>query len=50
MDRFANEIVEESPWTMIFADDIVLHGKSKKMVETKPNKIQPEQNSLFMHE
>ena len=33
MDRMTDEIREEAPWTMMFADDIVICGESKKQVE-----------------
>ena len=35
MDRMTDEIREEAPWTMMFADDIVICSESKKQVEEK---------------
>ena len=35
MDRMTNEIREEAPWTMMFADDIAICGESKEQVEEK---------------
>ena len=35
MDRMTDEIREEAPWTMIFADDIVICSESKAQVEEK---------------
>ena len=35
MDRMTDEIREEAPWTMMFADDIAICGESKKQVEEK---------------
>ena len=35
MDRMADEIREEAPWTMMFADDIVICSESKEQVEEK---------------
>ena len=35
MDRMTDEIREEAPWTMMFADDIVFCSESKKQVEEK---------------
>ena len=35
MDRMTDEIREEAPWTMTFADDIVLRSESKEDVEEK---------------
>ena len=35
MDRMTDEIREEAPWTMIFADDIAICGESKEHVEEK---------------
>ena len=35
MDRMTNEIREEAPWTMTFADDIVICSESKEQVEEK---------------
>ena len=35
MGRMADEIREESQWTMLFADDIVIYSKSKEQVEEK---------------
>ena len=35
MDRMTNEIREEAPWTMMFADDIVICSESKEQVEEK---------------
>ena len=33
MDRLTNEVRQESPWTMIFADDIVICSESSEQVE-----------------
>ncbi|KAI5094885.1 beta-ureidopropionase [Silurus meridionalis] len=33
MDRLTDEVRQESPWTMMFADDIVICGGSSKQVE-----------------
>ncbi|RXN38888.1 Retrovirus-related Pol poly LINE-1 [Labeo rohita] len=33
MDRMTDEVRQESPWTMMFADDIVLCSESRKQVE-----------------
>ena len=35
MDRMTDEIREEAPWTMMFADDIVICSKSKEQIEDK---------------
>ena len=35
MDRMMDEIREEAPWTMMFADDIAICGESKEQVEEK---------------
>ena len=35
MDRMTDEIREEAPWTMMFADDIVVCSESKEQVEEK---------------
>ena len=35
MDRMTDEIREEAPWTMMFADDIVICSESKEQVEVK---------------
>ena len=35
MDRMTDEIREEAPWTMLFADDIVICSESKEQVEDK---------------
>ena len=35
MDRMMDEIREEAPWTMMFADDIVICNESKEQVEEK---------------
>ena len=35
MDRMTDEIREEAPWTMMFADDIVICSESKEQVEGK---------------
>ena len=35
MDRMTDEIREEAPWTMMFADDIVICSESKERVEEK---------------
>ena len=33
MDRMTDEIREDAPWTMVFADDIVICSESKEQVE-----------------
>ena len=33
MDRMTDEVREEVPWTMMFADDIVICSESKDQVE-----------------
>ena len=33
MDRLTDEVRQESPWTMMFADDIVICSESRKQVE-----------------
>ncbi|KAI5616025.1 hypothetical protein C0J50_8520 [Silurus asotus] len=33
MDRLTDEVRQESPWTMMYADDIVICGKSREQVE-----------------
>jgi len=38
MDRLTDEIREDAPWTMLFADDIVLIGKTKEEVQRKVEK------------
>ena len=35
MDRMTDEIREEAPWTMMFADDIVICSESKEQVDEK---------------
>ena len=35
MDRMTDEIREEAPWTIMFADDIVICSESKEQVEEK---------------
>ena len=35
MDRMTDEIREEAPWTMMFADDIVICSESKEHVDEK---------------
>ena len=35
MDRMTDDIREEAPWTMTFADDIVICSESKERVEEK---------------
>ena len=35
MDRITDEIRQEGPWTMMFADDIVICSESKEHVEGK---------------
>ena len=35
MDRMTDDIIEEAPWTMMFADDIVLCSEIKERVEEK---------------
>ena len=36
MDRMTDDIREEAPWTMMFADDIVICSESKERLEQKP--------------
>ena len=33
MDRLTDEVRQESPWNMLFADDIVIFSESKEQVE-----------------
>ena len=33
MDRLTDEVRQESPWNMMFADGIVICGESKELVE-----------------
>ena len=33
MNRLTDEVRQESPWNMMFADDIVICSKSKEQVE-----------------
>ena len=35
MDKMTDDIREEAPWTMMFADDIVICSESKERVEKK---------------
>ena len=35
MDRITDDIREEAPWTMMFADDIVICSESKERLEQK---------------
>ena len=35
IDRMTDEIREEAPWTMMFADDIVICSERKEQVEEK---------------
>ena len=35
MNRMTDDIREEAPWTMMFADDIVICSESKEHVEEK---------------
>ena len=35
MYRMTDEIREEAPWTMVFADDIVICSESKEQIEYK---------------
>ena len=35
MDRMTDDIREEAPWTMMFADDILICSDSKERVEEK---------------
>lgn len=35
MDRLTDEVREESPWTMMFADDIVICSENREQVEEK---------------
>ena len=38
MDRLTDEIRQESPWTMMFVDDIVLCSDSRQQVEAELEK------------
>ena len=38
MDRLTDKVREESPWTMMFADDIVICSESREEVEEKLEK------------
>ncbi len=33
MDRLTDEITQEPPWTMMFADDIVISSESREQAE-----------------
>ena len=33
IDRLTDEVMQESPWNMVFADDIVISSESKEQVE-----------------
>ena len=35
MDRMTDDVREEAPWTMMFADDIVICSEIKERVEEK---------------
>ena len=35
MDRLTNEVGQEYPWTMMFADDIVICSESREQIEEK---------------
>lgn len=35
MDRLTDEVRQEFPWTMMFADDIVIFSQSRKQVEQR---------------
>ena len=35
MDRMTDDIREDAPWAMMFADDIVICSESKEQVEDK---------------
>ena len=35
MDRLTDEVRQEAPWTMLFADDIVLCAESRVAVEQR---------------
>ena len=35
MDRITDELREEAPWTLMFADDMVTCSESKEQVEEK---------------
>ncbi|KAI5621838.1 gastrula zinc finger protein XlCGF28.1-like [Silurus asotus] len=39
MDRLTDEVRQESPWTMMFADDIVICGESNEQVEIEPGEV-----------
>ena len=38
VDRLTDEVREESPWTMMFADDIVICSENREQVEEKIEK------------
>ena len=35
MDRLTDEVRQDFQWTMMFADDIVIHSESRRQVEEK---------------
>ncbi|KAF7647582.1 hypothetical protein LDENG_00169870 [Lucifuga dentata] len=39
MDRLTDEVRQESPWTMMFADDIVICSESREQVEENTGKF-----------
>ncbi|KAK3525826.1 hypothetical protein QTP70_010315 [Hemibagrus guttatus] len=40
MDQLSEEVRQESPWTMMFADDIVVCSESREQVEEKPGEVE----------
>uniref|UniRef100_A0AAR2JL50 ribonuclease H n=1 Tax=Pygocentrus nattereri TaxID=42514 RepID=A0AAR2JL50_PYGNA len=38
MDRLTDEVRQEAPWTMMFADDIIICGESREQVEENPKR------------
>ncbi|KAK3544907.1 hypothetical protein QTP86_029244, partial [Hemibagrus guttatus] len=38
MDQLSEEVKQESPWTMMFADDIVICSESREQVEENPER------------
>ncbi|KAK3528113.1 hypothetical protein QTP86_023836 [Hemibagrus guttatus] len=40
MDQLSEEVRQESPWTMMFADDIVICSESREQVVGKPGEVE----------
>ena len=38
MDRLTDEVSQESLWTMMFADDIVIYSETREQVEENPER------------